>query len=156
MKHIIGNMTMDDLSAIRRMTKPDAERFLRKFALSDDERESVSALAGKDLTTKAPISPAQAHYDPYRRVWFAVGHLLGASFSQLAYPCGIRRQTVMASVNSILPVETRKVLRLASKLSLESLSTYQRKFYENREVLSEMDLSEAAQWLLEHTELDND
>lgn len=156
MKYTIGNMTMEDLSAVRRMTRPDAEQFLKRFTLTEAEYKTVVDLAGHGLKGQSPIAPTQPYYDPYRRVWFAVGHLLGASFEKLAYPYGVRRQTVIASVNKILPTPTRASLRIATTISLEALSAYQRKFFENKELLATMTPLEAAAWLHANTELDND
>lgn len=156
MKYTIGNMTMEDLSAVRRMTRPDAEAFLKRFELTPDEHETVLNLAGHSLESQQPVHPANAGYDPYRRIWFAVGHLLGASFEKLAYPYGISRQTVIASVNKILPTKVRAAQRISRTIGLEDLSAYKRKFYENKELLASMTLIDAAAWLHEHTELDHD
>ncbi len=155
MKYTIGNMTMEDLSAVRRMTRPDAELFLQKFRLTPEEHETVLNLASQGLAKDSPVYPGQ-HHDPYRRIWFAVGHLLGASFEKLAYPYGISRQTVVSSVNRILPTSVRSSQRISRTVSLEDLSAYQRKFYENKELLASMTLIDAAAWLHEHTELDHD
>lgn len=159
---LLGSLTLDDLSKLRKFTQTEASIFLLDHELNPDELERAQALIGRDLGPgRTSILPEfdykpSTKYDPSRRFWIATAWLLGASWRQLASGYGITPQTTMNIASRILPVQTRQGIRLSKELSLEKLSTYFRKFTDNTHELLGLTPLQAAQWLLDHTDLDQD
>ena len=86
-------------------------------------------------------------FDPVRRRWLCVMHLLGASFSQLGKATQRRAQSINKSIDKELPVAGRAAQRLSISLSYEALSWYTDKFYEAKTQLMMVTAQQAAQWL---------
>jgi hypothetical protein len=141
---LLGSLTIEDLTRIRKMSMPDAELFLSRHTLTDAERTSALALAGKD------VEPAS--YLSVRRQWMTVAWLLGASYRQIGTLHGIARQTVMDIVDRTMPIADRRAARHATECSLEKLSYYRSLFNKNIEMLSGLTTNEAAQWMVDNSE----
>src|SRR5687768_2315401 len=152
---VIGTLTMDDLSTLRKLSKPDAQLFLSAHTLSDEDMLRVSLLIGKD-SKSLPAGYAVQVHDPTRRLWFCAAWLAGASWRQLARFHDIAPQTVMSVADRQLTSAERQPLRIKSQMSLESLDTYHKNFILNIDKLKQMQPQEVARWLLDNTELDND
>lgn len=152
---VIGNMSMDELSVIRKMIHADAERYLERFDLTSEERERVTPLIGKDLIEGiAPIELVTTYYDPTRRLWMAGVWLLGASFRQIADFHEITSQTVIASMSRVLPQPGRMMLRIGKgPMPLEHIPVYRRVFETNKKLLATMEPLAIAEWLRDHTDL---
>jgi len=146
MSNILGSLTMEDLSRIRRMGTADAELFLSRHTLTDEDRLTAMSLIGKDKD--------RPDYDKVRRHWLAAAWLLGASYRQLAAVHGVARQTVMDIVWRALP-EAPSRSRAVSVMSNEKLSHLRVFFNKHVEHLMDLSIHEAAQWLydnLDYTE----
>lgn len=149
---VLGTLTMDDLSTLRKASRGDAEALLAKHpTLSHDELQRARLLISKD---RAAASVKQ--YDPSRRLWFASAWLAGASWRQLARLHDVAPQTIMSIVDRIMVSSERQPLRLKAEMSLESLSAYHASFIKNSDKFSLMTPQQVAQWLLDNTELDNE
>lgn len=150
---ILGTLTMEQLGALRRMSRPDAELFVAQHKLEGDDRERALALAGRDLIMESPASTTTN----IRRNWLAAAWLLGASFRQLGHLHDVAPQTIMSSVDRILPSPQRMKMRLVQdRISPELISEYRAQFNRSLEVLTGMTPLEIAQWLLDNTEGDSD
>lgn len=155
---MIGSLTMEDLSRIRRMSPTDAESFLRGYALTEADRETAMKLAGKDLAPIDPIDmkaasvPRGQMYDATRPTWFVTAWLLGASWRQLAYLHKVTPQTVMASADKIMPSAERQAKRLESQMSYEALAEYRTAFIKGQ--WKGLDPLTIATTLIQKTELD--
>lgn len=140
---LLDKMTLDQLMEVRKIrSSHDADDFLKKFNLSGGEL----AQARKLLQVKDKFHD--------NRLWMATAWLLGASFPMIAREKGVAKQSVMQAIDKLLPVETRRQGRLGAINSLEVMSEYKVKFFENITTLTDMTPQEAAQWLLANTSLD--
>jgi hypothetical protein len=152
MTGLLGDLTMEELSKLRRMSVVDAQLFLshRGVSLTPDERERALALAGRDRMLDAPQSPATN----IRRNWMTAAWLLGASFRQLGTLHDIAPQTAVSIIDRAMKSKERSAIRLAQGMSLEALSAFRARYNESLETLTGMTPLEIAQWLLDNTELD--
>jgi hypothetical protein len=148
---LLGDLTMEDLSKIRKMSPTDAESFLRNHILTKDELDAAMRLAGRDRLNGDET--VQIH-SPSRRMWFVAAWLAGASWRQLARLHDIAPQTVTSVADRLLSSPERQHQRLRQEMSLESLEAYRKSFMLNKERFSLMRPQEVAQWLLDNTELD--
>ena len=156
---MIGNLTMAELAAIRRLSPTDAEAYLHTFAASNDitpdEFELALKLAGRDLVKPQPPTLRRGFsHDASRSKWFITAWLLGASWTDLAYLHGIRRQTVMSAADTLMPSFLRQPARLQSKLAPEKLSMLRRQFL-NCPDKHDLAPVELAEFLLSTTEHDD-
>jgi len=145
---VLGTLTMEDLSRIRRMGTADAELFLSRHDLSDEDRTIAMSLIGKDKD--------RPDYDKVRRHWLAAAWLLGASYRQLGAVHGVARQTIMDIVWRALP-EAPSRNRAVAQMSNEKLSHLRVFFNKHVERLIDLSIHEAAQWMydnLDYTEGD--
>lgn len=149
---VLGTLTMDDLSKLRRMSRADAATFLTSHILSEDEMQRVKLLISKDR-----VEASVKQYDPTRRLWFAAAWLAGASWRQLSRLHDVAPQTIMSIVDRIMVSQERQSLRIHhSGMKLEALEMYHANFIKNLDVVKSMTPREVAQWLLDNTELDNE
>lgn len=74
----------------------------------------------------------------------------------LARDKGVAKQSIMASVEKLLPVEIRREGRLGAIHSLEVMSEYKVKFFENIDTLTDMSPKDAASWLITNTDIDRE
>lgn len=148
---LLGDLTMEDLSKIRKMSSTDAEGFLHNRILTKDELEAAMRLAGRDRLSGEET--VQIH-SPSRRMWFCAAWLAGASWRQLARLHDLAPQTVSSVVDRLMLSPVRQALRLRSEMSFEALECYRKSFMLNKEKFSLMRPQEVAQWLLDNTEID--
>ena len=153
---VLGTLTMEDLTKLRKMTKANAEIFLSQHTLTDEERETANRVVGRDLNLTPSVQAVWQLYDPTRRLWITAAWLAGASWRQLARLHEVAPQTLMVSADRLLTSSERQALRLRAQMSLEALSAYRSKYVQNAEMLSTMSPQAVAHWLLTNTELDNE
>lgn len=151
---VLGTLTMEDLSALRKMKRINAEIFLNKHTLNDTERARVNELIGRDLASDGGESLVIQLHDPTRPLWVIAAWLAGASWRQLAKQHGVAPQTIMAAADRLLISSERQPLRLRTSMSLEALDAYRATFVKNLAILKPKPPQEVAMWLLDNTELD--
>lgn len=141
---LLDKMSVADLVKVRKMNSSEASEFIQHFNLSSSELSQARKL----------FQLRDKHHD--NRMWLSVGWLLGASFAQLARDKGVSKQSIMNSVDKLIPLEERKNGRMGGFLSLEAMAEYKVMFFENLETLTYLHPKEAASWILSHTSLDRD
>lgn len=153
MSNLLDVLSIDQLTALRRMEERDGEAFLANFRLSPELLETARKLykpSVVEVVTKAAVSR-----HPDSRMWQAVGWALGASFADLARDRGVSKQSVMNQVDYVIPLPVRKNhWRRPGILPFEHLAEYKIAYFSNVEHLRSLNPKEAAQWLIEHVTLD--
>lgn len=149
------DVPLQTLIGLRNKTLDEAKRILEPYKLDSETMEKYLATAKSSEPRQVLTIPASvANFDPDRKFWMAVAHLLGASFRQLGKFHSVTPQTVISYVDKVLPVETRAAMRLQTKLSHEAVSEYHVSFIANRGHLRTCTPREAAEWLLANTQRD--
>lgn len=141
---IQDKLKIDELLKIRRMGKSAARRYLTGFDLDPTETAQALSLALDEEPDKENDT----------RLWMAVAHVLGASFAEIAADYRVARQSVLARVDRILPVTTRRRKRISLTLPLEHYAEYKVKFFENVDDLRHLPPEEIGVWLYANTSLD--
>jgi len=153
---VLGTLTMDDLSALRKMKPVDAEMFLSKHQLSDGDKMRLKDIIGRDLTDDIGSSMIIHLQDPSRPLWVLAAWLAGASWRQIARLHGVAPQTIMAAADRLLVSSLRQPQRLRTSMTLEALDSYRATFIKNVASFRLMTPQQVAMWLLDNTELDKD
>jgi hypothetical protein len=146
---LVTKMTMDQLLSIRKMKRKEAEDFIAKFDLTEDE-----AAAARDLMQEEePVDPRMD-----QRMWVVVAYLLGASLRMIARDKGgVSPQSVYAQIERVIPdTKERGMMRYRTALSYEAMAEYKVKYFENIDQLRGKSPADLAKWLVENTSLDTD
>jgi hypothetical protein len=128
-------LTMTEVTAFRRMpslpaallliqkNRPDLDREAQEDILLLVEDAIKSRVFSLVKTTTNKIPPNMS-----RSIFLAAAWINGASWGQLGSIFGVSRQTLMRSVERILPPDNRQALRLRNHVAFEQVSEMHDKF----------------------------
>lgn len=146
---LVQKMTIEELISVRRMKRSEAEEFIKKFDLTEEEVAAARQL----MQDEEPFDPRVD-----QRMWVVTAYLLGASLRMIARDKGgISPQSVHAQIERVIPdAHERGMMRYRTALSYEAMAEYKVKYFENVEMLRSKSPGDIAKWLVENTQLDND
>ena len=135
---------------VRKLSIFEAKDYLAKMDIfSEEEIDALVTLCTKH--TPMQVREHAMDYFAKRRRAFVILWMLGASWGQIADLYQISRQTVMQATR-------RKAMELGGKIvakaSLDSISAYNTMYWNNVKSVSQMGIVEAAQWILQFTEVE--
>jgi hypothetical protein len=144
-----NTLLLEEIHQLRKMTRQQAETFLRKFSLSSEEYNDLLPLIGRDLPASA--TQRTLDYDPLVKLWYATVFLLGASYNTIARSAGCSSQNIQQIICRVL---RNRSLRLGARMSLEAYSEYRQAYYDNIARMDKLKPQECAEWLKENITLD--
>ena len=147
--NLTQKMTIDQLVSIRKMPRAEAEKFIAKFDLTEEELTAARTL----MQEEEPIDPRVDN-----RTWVVVAYLLGASLRMIARDKGgVSPQSVYAQIERVIPdTKERGLMRYRTALSYEAMAEYKVKYFEHVDELRGQKPADIAKWLVENTSLDTD
>lgn len=156
-KSIIGDMTLDDLDSVRHMDRVTADAFIARFNLTPDQSATVKKLVGlslnKDPVNKLVLIKDRRIFDPSRRIFWGALWLLGASYRQIAEAYGVTPQSVLNSINRVLPKDVRALGRVGLSMTADAFDSYMAVYEEDRSPFHSRTPMEAAAYLLSTIEV---